>query len=86
MMRDERVGELSEMPLTAAPIGAKVRLRSVDAGRALEARLAALGIVTGVDLEVIIRGRMGPIVVGVRSARVMLGRAMANRMMVQLMH
>jgi ferrous iron transport protein A len=62
--------------------GQKVRLVTVQAGRGLKARLAEMGLVPGVELEVINRNSAGPFIVAVKQSRIMLGRGMAHRIVV----
>lgn len=70
-------------PLTAVEKGRRVRLRRVDAGRGIEARLASMGIVPGTELEVVRGNTHGPVVVAVLGSRVMLGQGMARKMYVE---
>ncbi|MCU0611627.1 MAG: FeoA domain-containing protein [Candidatus Eisenbacteria bacterium] len=67
------------MSLGMAKTGQRVRVVSIDAGRSLQARLSAMGILPGVELTVMSGGARGPIVVAVRESRVVLGRGMAQR-------
>jgi len=67
------------MPLGMARSGQTVRVVSVHAGRGLQARLSALGIMPGVEITVMTGNRRGPIVVAVKDSRVVLGRGMAQR-------
>ncbi len=58
--------------------GSKAVLRSIEAGRGLRGRLAALGLVPGVEVMVL-RNDGGPFVLAVNNARVCLGRGMAMK-------
>ncbi|MCD6328408.1 ferrous iron transport protein A [bacterium] len=71
------------MPLTTAKLGQKVMLKSIDAGRGLRSRLNAMGIVPGVDLVVMNTTFAGPMVVMVKKSKVILGRGIATKMMVE---
>ena len=71
------------MPLTTAKLGQKVRLRSINAGRGLISRLSAMGIVPGVELVVVNTTLSGPMVVMVKDSKVILGRGIALKMMVE---
>lgn len=71
------------IPLTMVRPGMRVRLIGIDAGRRLGARLAAMGLVPGVDLVVLANPRHGPFIVMVGESRLVLGRGMAAKMMVQ---
>lgn len=67
------------MPLAIVQPGRVVRLVSIEAGEGLRGRLAALGLVPGVELEVLCNCAHGPFVVEVKGSRVMLGRGMVLR-------
>ena len=69
-------------PLSAVPPGRKVKLVRIDAGRGLNSRLAAMGLVPGAELTVVNCGRPGPFVVTVKGSKVMLGRGMADKILV----
>lgn len=62
--------------------GKTVKLTSVQAGRGLNSRLAAMGLLPNVDVTVINNGHPGPFVVSVKGSRMMLGRGMADKIMV----
>ena len=69
--------------LTAVQPGRKVRVASIDSGAALKARLAAMGLLPGVEIEVIGRPTRGPLIVGVMGGRMVLGRGMAEKITVR---
>ena len=71
------------MPLTIVPEGRRVRLVAVDAGHGLQGRLAALGLVPGVEIEVLRNSRPGPFLIAVKGCRLMLGRRMARKITVE---
>jgi len=62
--------------------GEKARLVSIEAGRDLSNRLASMGLVSGVEIKVVSNGHPGPFVINVKGSKVMLGRGMANKIMV----
>ena len=70
-------------PLSQVEPGTHVRLHRIDGGRGLQARLAAMGLVPGVPLQVIRNGASGPCLVAVRDSRVMIGQGMAQRVFVR---
>ena len=76
-------GRAGSRPLAEAGPGERVRLVGVDGGRTLQARLAAMGLVPGVELEVLRSTSRGPSVVAVLGSRVILGKGMARKMMVR---
>ena len=51
-------------------------------GHGLKHRLAEMGLSVGTEL-LLVRSEGGPVVVEVRSTRLMLGRGMAHRIMVE---
>ena len=69
-------------PLSRQPAGHPLRLVSVEAGRALAARLAAMGLLPGVRLDLVRRAGRGPVVVAVKGTRIALGRGMAEKVIV----
>lgn len=68
--------------LSQIPPGKKVRLEYVDAGFGLKSRLASMGLVPRIEILVVSSGRPGPIVVSVKDTRLVLGRGMADKIMV----
>jgi ferrous iron transport protein A len=71
------------MPLTKVSEGARAILRSIEGGRELRGRLAALGLLPGTELEVIQNSGHGPFVVAVKGSRIVIGRGMAARIAVE---
>ena len=71
------------MPLTMISEGKKAVLRSIEGGRQLRSRLASLGLLPGAELEVIQNSGHGPFVVAVKGSRIVIGRVMAERIVVE---
>ena len=71
------------MTLTMINEGASTILRSIEGGRQVRGRLAALGLLPGTELEVIQNSGRGPFVVSVRGSRIIIGRGMAARIEVE---
>lgn len=71
------------MPLTQVNEGGRATLRSIEGGRQLRGRLAALGLLPGTELEVIQNSGHGPFVVSVKGSRVVIGRGMAAHIAVE---
>jgi len=69
-------------PLSSVGPGQTVRLARIDAGQALRSRLTAMGLVPNVQITVVSSGQPGPLMVSVKSSRIMLGRGMAQKIMV----
>lgn len=72
-----------QRPLSSVLTGSTVTLHHLRAGRELEARLTAMGFVPGEALYIYRNTRPGPLVVGVKGSRVMLGRGMADKVAVE---
>jgi len=70
------------MPLTIIQVGRIVKIVSVEAGGGLQGRLAAMGLVPGEEIEVLRNTPHGPFLIGVKGSRIMLGRGMAQKIMV----
>ncbi|MBN2583147.1 MAG: ferrous iron transport protein A [Planctomycetes bacterium] len=71
------------MSLSGVTEGKTVRLVRVDAGCGLRSRLTAMGLVPGVELQVVRNGGRGPFIVAVKGTRIMLGRGMAEHIVVR---
>ena len=69
-------------PLSKIPTGKKARLIGIEAGRGLCNRLASMGLVSNVEIIVVSNSHPGPFVINVKGSKVMLGRGMANKIMV----
>ena len=63
--------------------GETVRLVKVNAGRGLNSRLAAMGLVANTEITVVSNSHTGPFVVTVKQSKVMLGKGMAHKIMVK---
>ena len=71
------------MPLSQVNEGTRAVLKSIDGGRQLRGRLAALGLLPGAELEVVQNSGRGPCVLAVRGSRIVIGRGMASRILVE---
>ena len=69
-------------PLSTIRSGQTVKLAGIEAGRGLNSRLAAMGLLPNVEITVINSGHPGPFVISVKGSRIMLGRGMADKIMV----
>lgn len=67
-------------PLAAAPPGQRVRITGYQGGRMLRARLMALGLNLGQEVEIIQNNR-GLIIVGINGGRVALGRGVSQKVL-----
>jgi ferrous iron transport protein A len=57
-------------------------VKAGEKGHGLNSRLASMGILPNVEMTVLTSGRPGPFVVSVRDSRMVLGRGMAEKIMV----
>jgi len=73
----------TKMPLTMATPGRDVRLVDVTAGRGLRRRLADMGLVPGAVFRVMSRDCAGPFVLAVKETRIVLGRGMAHKIIIE---
>ncbi|MDD5718221.1 MAG: FeoA family protein [Candidatus Krumholzibacteria bacterium] len=71
------------MPLALIREGTKAILRSIQGGRGLRGRLAAMGLVPGAEITVLRNGGGGPFVVAVKDNRICIGRGMAMKIEVE---
>ena len=69
--------------LSTTQAGDCVRMVGIDAGRGLNSRLAAMGLVTGTEVRVVSNGHPGPFVLIVMGAKVVLGRGVAQKIKVR---
>jgi ferrous iron transport protein A len=71
-----------QIPLAMAGTGRKVRLIAVNGGRAVCSHLAALGLIPGVEVEIKRNAPGGPFVLGIKGGQLVLGRGMAQKILV----
>lgn len=71
------------IPLSFVRAGSRVGLVGVRAGRGLARRLAEMGFLPGEEIEVVSNGVPGPLVVLVKGSRLVLGRGMAEKILVR---
>ncbi len=69
-------------PLSTVQSGETVKIARVEAGRDLNSRLASMGLIPNVEITVVKNGHPGPFVISVKGSRMMLGRGMADKIMV----
>ena len=73
----------ANMRLAMVEAGRRVRVVGIEAGRALQARLASMGLFPGMELEVVRNVGQGPFVVAIKHSRMILGRGMAHKIVVE---
>jgi len=69
--------------LSMVESGREVRLVAVRAGRGLAQHLADMGFVPGGEIRVVSNNVVGPLVVLVKGSRLVIGRGMAHKIMVE---
>ncbi len=74
--------ELQEPVLADMPAGRRVRITGYRGGRMLRARLLAMGLNLGREVEVIQNNR-GLIIVGINGGRVALGRGVSQKILAE---
>lgn len=77
------VQERQMRPLSTAKAGESVRVVRIDAGRGLNNRLASMGLVASAELRVVSNGHPGPFVLIVKEAKVVLGRGVAQKILIK---
>ena len=70
-------------PLSEVQAGETVKLAGIKAGRGLNSRLASMGLVPNVEITVVSNSRPGPFVISVKNSKMMLGRGVAHKLMVE---
>jgi|YNPNPStandDraft_1061719.scaffolds.fasta_scaffold00422_3 Fe2+ transport system protein FeoA len=78
-MTDEKLP--TEIPLANMPPGSRGRITRYLGGRMFRARLVALGINLGQEVQVI-QNHRGLIILGVNSGRVALGRGVSQKIFI----
>ncbi len=73
----------AQISLRKAASGTQVRLLRIEAGRGLKARLAAMGLLPGVQFRIVNNGHPGPFVIDLKGARIILGKGMAAKIFVK---
>jgi len=71
------------VPLVSIEDGGQVRVVAVEGGIGLRTRLVAMGLRPGVELRVVRNGGRGPFVLAIEACRIVLGRGMAHKVLVE---
>ena len=69
-------------PLALIKDGESVKIVSVAAGASLNSRLRAMGLLPGVEIVVVNNSNSGAFVVKMKESKIVLGRGIANKIMV----
>jgi len=71
----------SHRTLNAVGTGQTAFVVAIDAGRRARTRLESMGIIPGIEVDVLNSGR-GPLIVSVGEGRIMVERGIANKILV----
>ena len=74
--------EVADRPLALVPSGQRVRITGYQGGRMLRARLLALGLNMGREVDILQNNR-GLIIVGLNGGRVALGRGISQKILTE---
>ena len=77
------MSEKSVVLLSGVKAGRTVRLVGIDAGQSLKHRLAVMGLLPDTEIRVIRNEGRGQLIVSVKNTKVVLGRGMSDKMMVE---
>jgi len=69
-------------PLDKISAGTAVRIVTIEAGHGLKNRLAAMGLLTDVQIRVVRNDGAGQIIISVKNSKVILGRGMSHKVFV----
>jgi Fur family ferric uptake transcriptional regulator len=72
------------LPLSDAPGGERLVIARLDGGPMARARLMAMGLRMGDEVDVITNSGQGQLVIGVDYKRIVLGRGLAQKLLVQV--
>lgn len=72
-----------ELKLSATIKGQIVKLVEIQGGHGLRQRLSAMGLIPGQEVIVVNNGHPGPFVLKVRESKIVLGRGMADKIIVK---
>lgn len=71
------------MPLAFVKEGKKVILTYIQAGFELKNRMSALGIIPGIEIEVLKNLSNGPFMIKIKDSKIAIGRAIALKLIVE---
>jgi len=74
---------MNRVPLSFANQGVCVKIKDIIGGKDMCMKLKEMGFVDGMNIKVM-RNDRGPIIVKVGESRIILGRGMANKVMVEV--
>jgi ferrous iron transport protein A len=77
-----RIGSEPALPLSNAKSGQRCKVASIEGGRGVCGRMAAMGIYPGVEMEVLCGGCDAPCLVRVHGSTLSLGHGVSNKILV----
>lgn len=78
----EQISESIELPLSHVQVGKRVKVKKIQGGRHLCARMAAMGIYPGVEVELLCAGCDSPCLVRVHGGTLSLGAGVSQKILV----
>ncbi len=72
------------VPLSQLPSGSKGKIVSINTGQGLARRLVQMGLVPGLEVEVVLNQGKGPILIKVRGTELAVSRGVAMKIMVEV--
>jgi ferrous iron transport protein A len=81
-LRETDISDSSAVPLSNVTAGQRFKVAGIEGGRRLCARMAAMGIYPGVEMEVVCAGCNRPCLVRVHGCTLSLGVGMSEKIMV----
>lgn len=73
---------ITEVPLCSLPAGSRGRIVCPMAGRELRCRLCSMGLMPGLEVEILSNGS-GPVILNVKGSRIIIGHGMATKILVR---
>lgn len=71
------------MTLSGAKEKQKVKVLEISGGNEAKYRLISMGIRPGSEIEIIRNSNKGPIIIAIDTTKLMLGRGLANKIVIQ---
>ena len=68
--------------LSSIEPGTTVKITGIKAGKGMSGRMAAMGIIPGTEVKVVVNDKKGPLVLQVKESKVALGRGMTDKITV----
>ena len=71
------------MVLSSIDPETEVKLIDITGGRGIRSKLYSMGLIPGVSLKVLNRNGTGPLIISVKDSRLVIGRGMASKIIVE---